>query len=98
MFRDGLLEAIQLRPEHLSDCEQPRHSPSALIKARRSTTFPLLLASSLKLHGISGHDNLGSSIQTEARGFVPGDRAIFAVPELARRRGGIRAKAGGGSD
>jgi hypothetical protein len=66
-FRDGLLDGIQLGPEHSPDCQQPRHSPRALIKSRSlSTTFPLLLASSMKLRGINGHDNLAFAIILKA--------------------------------
>jgi hypothetical protein len=67
-FRDGLLDGIQLGPERSPDCQQPRHSPCALIKSRSlSTTFPLLLASSMKLRGINGHDNLDFAIIFEGR-------------------------------
>ena len=58
-FRDGLLDGIQLGPECSPECQQPRHSLCALIKRRRSTTFPPLLASSMKFRGINGHDDLG---------------------------------------
>ena len=61
-FRDGLLDGIQLGPERSPNCQQPRRSPSALIKPRRSTTFPLLLALSMKLRGINGHEDLGFTI------------------------------------
>jgi hypothetical protein len=63
-----LLDGIQLGPERSPDCQQPRHSPCALIKSRSlSTTFPLLLASSMKLRGINGHDNLDFAIIFEGR-------------------------------
>jgi hypothetical protein len=66
-FRDGLLDGIQLGPERSPNCQQPRRSPSALIKPRRSTTFPLLLALSMKLRGINGHEDLGFTIIFEDR-------------------------------
>ena len=34
-FRDGLLDRIQRGPERSPDCQQPRHSPCALIKPLR---------------------------------------------------------------
>jgi len=61
-LRDGLLDGIQLGPERAPDCQQPRHSLCALIKPRRSTTFPFLLALFVKFGGINGHDDFGFMI------------------------------------
>jgi hypothetical protein len=66
-FRDGF-DGIQLGPERSPDCQQPRHSPCALIKPGSfSTTFPLLLASSMEFRGINGHNDLGFTIIFECR-------------------------------
>src|SRR5262249_59383165 len=76
-FRDGLLGGIQLGPERSPDYQQPRHSLCALIK-RRSTTFPFLVASSVKFGGINGHDDLGFTIIFDGRSLCDSSRSASA--------------------
>jgi hypothetical protein len=78
MFRDWLLDGFQLGLERSPDCQQPRHSPWTLIKARRSTMFPLLRASSMKLCGINGHDDLGFTIILDGRTLCDSSRSASA--------------------
>jgi hypothetical protein len=77
-FRDGLLGGIQLGPERSPGCQQPRHSLCALIKPRRSTTFPFLVASSVKFGGINGHDDLGFTIIFDGRSLCDSSRSASA--------------------
>jgi hypothetical protein len=72
MFGEGLLDAIQLNAEHLPDCQQPRHSPRVLIRPQGGTTFPLLLASSMKVFGINGHGKISvSSFKLRRKALQP---------------------------
>lgn len=84
-FRGRLLDGIQLGPERSPDCQQPRHSLFALIKRRCNTMLPPLLASSMELRGMNGHDEVGG-VEKKLPGGAPRGGGVNLAPRRPKPR------------